>query len=67
MNYTIYHGNAKPISVSGKKACEILEFAERFRTWHIYDTRDKPAINKLIKKDCLEIKGGKYYRFKYPN
>ena len=68
MTFKIYHGKNKPISVSGKKACELLEFAERFRNWHVITANDKPVIKKLIKKDCLELDSdNSHYRFKYPS
>ena len=68
MTFKIYHGKNKPISVSGKKACELLEFAERFKSWHVISASDKPVIEKLLKKDCLELNNeNNYYRFKYPD
>ena len=68
MTFKIYHGKTKPIIIKGKKACELLEFAERFRNWHVINASDKPVIEKLIKKDCLELdEDNCHYRFKYPS
>lgn len=57
MKLTIYYGGNKPMIAIGKNQCNLLAFAEKYRTWHSFknDKATIHAINRLHEKGYIEV------------
>lgn len=63
---TLYYGKAKPLVITGAKACRLVSFGESSKGWHYASDADKPVLEKLrAKHGCIDFANG-MWRFVYP-
>jgi hypothetical protein len=57
MTLTIHHGTDKPMHVTGKNQCNLLDFAFRNQGWHsfLYDRSTTRAVDALERKGYLKV------------
>lgn len=71
--FTLYHGGAKPLHVSGTHVCRLVQFAQRNPGWHsaACDRSTRRALASAVRARCMEVihypaPAQPQFRFIYP-